>query len=201
MAPAAPISTGTGTIRQTELSAAIKAKTEADLARTDADKAAQQARGDAEIARYDANVAIDEIDRLKGGGGPPTSYVKGILIGIFATAILVVVIFTFSKMFKVSSKESTDAGKGNNDLKAHTDGVEGAIVPLSTASESSAETIPSIDQDDLLKQLAKTLGALDTAPSPAATLVDVSCDQSVIEGQEQTQANTSGEETPSKKAV
>jgi hypothetical protein len=187
---------------QTELSAAIKAKAEADLARTDAEKAAQQARGDAEIARNDANVAIDEIDRLTGGGSPLTSYVKGILIGIFATAILVVVIWTFSKMFKVSSKESTDAGKVDNDLKAHTDDVEGAIVPWSTASESSAETIPSIDQDDLLKQLAKTLGALDTvAPSPAATLVDVSCDQSVIEGQEQTQANTSGEETPSKKAV
>jgi hypothetical protein len=176
---------------QTELSAAIKAKAEADLARTDAEKAAQQARRDAEIARNDANVAIDEIDRLKGGGRPPTSYVKGILIGIFATAILVVVIWTFSKMFKVSSKESTDAGKADNDLKAHTDDVEGAIVSWSTASESSAETIPSIDQDDLLKQLAKTLGALDTvAPSPA-----------VIEGQEQTQANTSGEETPSKKAV
>jgi hypothetical protein len=52
---------------------------------------------------------------------------------------------------------------------------------------------PSIDQD-LVKQLARTLGVHDLAPGQGKASLDGNCDKGTIESQEATQANTGGEE-------
>ena len=108
------------------------------------------------------------------------------------------VIWAFSRIRSAPPRHSLDAEKTDVDKG---DGEE-AAVPLSSASESSAETEPSIDQDDFVEQLAKTLGVQDAvAPLPAEAPVEANCDQCAIERQEQSQTNTSADEgsIPSKK--
>jgi hypothetical protein len=151
---------------QAELSTATKERMEAEFARAEAEKLAQQARTDAEIARKefeaateDANAAKEEIETLTAGSGTPPSYVNAIIaIGICATAILLFVIWVLSRLVSAAPKESVDAREPDADLEVCYDYVDGELVPLSSASGSSAETETSIDQDDLVKQLAKTLG-------------------------------------------
>ena len=188
---------------QAELSTAARARTEAELARTEAEKAARQARTDAEIAyrefaaaRDYANAAKAEIDRLMAAGGAPPSSVNIIvLIGICATAILLLVIWVLSRLRSALPSHPVDAGRADAASEERNDNAEGALVPLSAASESSEEkTEPSIDQDDLVKQLAKSLGVQDPlTPLPAAVSSDGHGGQPAIEAEqpEQAQAATS----------
>jgi hypothetical protein len=200
---------------QSELSTALKAKTDAELAWTESEKAAQKAKTDVEIARKefeeardDANAAREEIERLKAGGDRPAPYGKGIivLIGLSVTAILFLLILVFSRMLTASPKETADmgadmetgieaeVGKADTDLEARGDDVQGAVVPLSTASDS-AETKPGIDQDELVDQLARTLGVqAPVVPLAAETPADADCDPPAALQREDTQASTSGAE-------
>jgi hypothetical protein len=189
---------------QAELSTALKAKTDAELARTEAEKAAQDARIDAQIARKefeearnDANAANEEIDRLKGRDDRPASYGRWIIIsfGISVAALLFFIISAVSRMLTASRTKSADVGAAETDLEAREDDVQAALIPLPMDSESSAETEPSIDQNFLVEQLAKTLGVqAPVVPLSAEIPVDANCDQGAIEQREHAQANTSGEE-------
>jgi hypothetical protein len=196
---------------QSELSTALKAKTDAELAWTESEKAAQKAKTDVEIARKefeeardDANAAREEIERLKAGGDRPAPYGKGIivLIGLSVTAILFLLILVFSRMLTASPKETADmeagieaeVGNADTDLEARKDDVQGAVVPLSTASDS-AETKPGIDQDELVDQLARTLGVqAPVVPLAAETPADADSDPPGALQREDTQASTSGAE-------
>jgi hypothetical protein len=189
---------------QAELSTALKAKTDAELARTEAEKAAQDARIDAQIARKefeearnDANAANEEIDRLKTRGDRPASYGRWIIIsfGISVAALLFFIISAFSRMLTASRTKSADVGTADTDLEARTDDPQAALIPLSTASEASAETEPGIDQNHLVEQLAKTLGVqAPVVPLSVEIPADANCDQPAIEQREHAQASTSGEE-------
>ena len=188
---------------QAELSTAARARTEAELARTEAEKAARQARTDAEVAyrefaaaRDYANAAKAEIDRLMAAGGaPPSSVNMIVLLGIGATAILLLVIWVLSRLRSALPSHPVDAGRADAASEERNDNAEGALVPLLAASESSEEkTEPSIDQDDLVKQLAKSLGVQDPlTPLPAAVSSDGHGGQPAIEAEqpEQAQAATS----------
>ena len=188
---------------QAELSTAARARTEAELARTEAEKAARQARTDAEVAyrefaaaRDYANAAKAEIDRLMAAGGTPPSSVNIIvLIGICATAILLLVIWVLSRLRSALPSHPVDVGRADAASEERNDDSEGALVPLSAAAESSEEkTEPSIDQDDLVKQLAKSLGVQDPlTPLPAEVSLDGEGGQPAIEAEqpEQAQAATS----------
>src|SRR6202022_684963 len=69
------------------------------------------------------------------------------------------------------------------------------LIPLSTASEASAETEPIIDQNHLVEQLAKTLGVqAPVVPLSAEIPADANCDQPDVEQREHAQASTSGEQ-------
>jgi hypothetical protein len=187
---------------QAELSSATRARTEAELARTEAEKAALQARTDAETARKQfaaardyANAAKAEIDKLTAAGGTPSSSIEPFVwIGIGATAILLFIIWVLSRLRSAVPIHSADAGRADAGLDVRHDVVEGAAIPLSAASGGSAEAEPSIDQDDLVKQLAKTLGVQDTlTPSPAEVSVDADGGPLAVEAdqQEQARADTS----------
>jgi hypothetical protein len=196
---------------QSELSTALKAKTDAELAWTESEKAAKKAKTDVEIARKefeeardDANAAREEIERLKAGDDRPAPYGKGIiiLIGLSATAILFLLILVFSRMLTASPRATADmeagieaeVGKADTDLEARKDDVQGAVVPLSTASDS-AKTKPGIDQDELVDQLARTLGVqAPVVPLAAETPADADCDPPAALQREDTQASTSGAE-------
>jgi hypothetical protein len=87
-----------------------------------------------------------------------------------------------------------EVGKADTDLEARGDDVQGAVVPLSTASDS-AETKPGIDQDELVDQLARTLGVqAPVVPLAAETPADADCDPPAALQREDTQASTSGAE-------
>jgi hypothetical protein len=172
---------------QAELSTAINERTEADVARTKAEKVPQQARIDAEIARKefvavteDANAAKEEIDKLMAGSGTSQSYVDVIVfIGICATAILLFVMWVLSRLLSTSPKHSVDAGRTDADLEVRYD--DGALVPLSTASGSSAETEPSIDQGDLVKRGVVSAGvALPNHRLPQSSLLVMTVSQSEV---------------------
>jgi hypothetical protein len=140
---------------QTELSAALQAKSEAEQARVQAETAVRQARSDAdvarkeyELARNDANAANDEIDRMM-AGGMPASFIKGaIFIGISAAAVLFFIILAIAKI----------------------------VVWMSAKAE------PEIDQDELVDELAKSLGVEEPPPAllPAVP-VETHVDQPSIE--------------------
>jgi cobalamin biosynthesis Mg chelatase CobN len=121
---------------QAELSTAARARTEAELARTEAEKAARQARTDAEVAyrefaaaRDYANAAKAEIDRLMAAGGTPPSSVNIIvLIGICATAILLLVIWVLSRLRSALPSHPVDAGRADAASEERNDDSEGALV-------------------------------------------------------------------------
>jgi hypothetical protein len=184
---------------QAQLSTAARARTEAELARTEAEKAARAARTDAEIAyrefaaaRDYANAAKAEIDRLMAAGGtPPPSINILALIGICATAILLLVIWVLSRLRSALPSHPVEAGRGDAASEERNDDAEGALVPLSAASESSEEkTEPSIDQEDLVKQLAKSLGVQDPlTPLPAEVSLDGEGGQPAVEAEQPEQAH------------
>jgi hypothetical protein len=153
---------------QTELSAALQAKSEAEQARVQAETAVRQARSEAdvarkeyELARNDANAANDEIDRMM-AGGMPASFIKGaIFIGISAAAVLFFIILAIAKI----------------------------VVWMSAKAE------PEIDQDELVDELAKSLGVEE----PPALLPSVSAEAhldspviSEVGAQEKTEMMTNG---------
>ena len=147
---------------EAELAAAIKARNDAE-----AELAATKARRDAEATvehlqaelstatnkRTEADAAKEDIDNLMAGSGASQSYVAVIaLIGICATAILSFVIWVLFRLLSTSSRHSVAAGRTDAGLDVCYDYVDGALVPLPTASGSSAETKPSIDQGHLVKR-------------------------------------------------
>jgi hypothetical protein len=154
---------------QTELSAALQAKTEAEQARVQAETAVRQARSEAEVARKeyelarnDANAANDEIDRMM-AGGMPASFIKGaIFIGISAAAVLFFIILAIAKI----------------------------VVWMSAKAE------PEIDQDELVDELAKSLGVEEPPPAllPAVS-AEAHLDSPVtseVDGQDKTEMITNG---------
>jgi hypothetical protein len=155
---------------QAELSDAIKAKADAVAALAAAEKAAAQARSEAQIARReletargDANAASEEIDRLK-ATGPRASYVKEIIVGgIFALAIMFLLIRLLSRL----QAASADLGDADVDLRAPQDAVDGAIDASPANAPTDAAT--AFDEDDVVKKLALTLGVEEPiAPAEAA---------------------------------
>jgi hypothetical protein len=176
---------------QMELLAAKKAKAEADLARTDAEKVAQQARTGAEIAwkeyeeaTNDANAVKEQIEKLKAVAGRPASYVKEIiLIGSFTVAILLLLIPILSRM-QAASSQVWDAENADSESAIHREDVEGAAVAVPTASLAETET--RVNEDEVIRQLAKTLGVDEPVGQLSPTvLADTDCDPSPIERQEQ----------------
>jgi hypothetical protein len=153
---------------QTELSAALQAKTEAEQARVQAETAVRQARSEAdvarkeyELARNDANAANDEIDRMM-AGGMPASFIKGaIFIGISAAAALFFIILAIAKI----------------------------VVWMSAKAE------PEIDQDELVDELAKSLGVEEPPPTPLPDVPAETGDTQVtseVDGQDETRVMTNG---------
>jgi hypothetical protein len=153
---------------QTELSAALQAKTEAEQARAQAETAVRQARSEAEVARKeyelarnDANAANDEIDRMM-AGGMPASFIKGaIFIGISAAAVLFFIILAIAKI----------------------------VVWMSAKAE------PEIDQDELVDELAKSLGVEEPPTLLPAVPAEAHVDSQVsseVDGQHKTQVMTNG---------
>jgi len=184
---------------QMKLMATEKAKAEADIARTDAEKVAQQARTDTEIAwkeyeeaTNDANAVKEQIEKLKAVAGRPASYVKEIiLIGSFTVAILLLLIPILSRVQAASSQE-WDAENADSESAIPREDVEGAAIAVPTASLTETE---SINEDEVIKQLAKTLGVDEPAGQLSPTvLADTDCDPSPVERQEQSDAKTDGEE-------
>jgi hypothetical protein len=185
---------------QMKLMATEKAKAEADIARTDAEKLAQQARTDAEIAwkeyeeaTNDANAAKEQIEKMKTAAGRPPSYVKEIiLIGSFTVAILLLLIPILSRVQAASSQE-WDAENADSESAMHREDVEGAAVAVPQASLTETET--SVNEDEVIKQLAKTLGVDEPVGQLSPTVVVYTdCDPSPVERQEQSDAKTDGEE-------
>jgi hypothetical protein len=188
-----------------ELAQATREKTEAEIARADAQRLAQQARRDAEIARKefeaatnDANAAKDEIERLKADGGKSPTYVKeAVLSGLFTALVLLLGRLVFFRMRGSSPKEPAVPERTDDEPELRKDDVEGALIPLSTASVGPAETEPSIDQDDLVKQLAKTLGVEDSAPPFTPNVpIDADGDQPPIGPPEQAAAKAPDAQGP-----
>ena len=132
---------------------------------------------------------------MAAGGAPPSSVNIIVLLGIGATAILLLVIWVLSRLRSALPSHPVDAGRAYAASEERNDNAEGALVALSAASESSEEkTEPSIDQDDLVKQLAKSLGVQDPlTPLPAEVSSDGDGGQPAIEAEqpEQAQAATS----------
>ena len=141
---------------QTELSAALEAKIEAELAAQKARTYAEIARKELELAIDDANAAKEEVYTLKASDGTSASYVVNsiVLISTSTTALLLLIVWT---VFRMLGAFPRPAGKADSGL-----GV--AKEPqLPTASTSATEAQPSIDQY-LVKQLARELGVHDLAP-------------------------------------
>jgi multidrug efflux pump subunit AcrA (membrane-fusion protein) len=165
--PAATIDTGKETEAvvarlQAELSAAVDAKAQAELARTRAEKAAQEAKSDAEVARKkletarnDAAAASNEVDRLRANGGPPVSYAKITLIWISITGALLCLVWAFSKIL-ASYRRRAKA------RKVHVGEVMDPP-PAGWQEPTQAPTEAKLDEDDLVKRMAHTLGVEDPA--------------------------------------
>jgi multidrug efflux pump subunit AcrA (membrane-fusion protein) len=143
---------------QAELSAAVDAKAQAELARTRAEKAAQEAKSDAEVARKkldvarnDTAAASNEIDRLRASGGQPVSYAKITLIWVSITGALLFFVWAFSKIL-ASYRRMAKA------RKVHV----GEVMDPPPAGWQ-APTEAKLDEDDLVKRMAHTLGVEDPA--------------------------------------
>ena len=150
-------------VNQEELAAAEKARSDAEAelaaaikARRDAEATVERLQAELSTAineKTEADAAKEEIANLSAGSGTSQSYVGVIVfVGICATAILLFVIWVLSRLLSTSPKHSVDAGRTDADLKVCYDYVDGALVPLLTASGSSAETKPSIGQGDPVKR-------------------------------------------------
>jgi hypothetical protein len=150
-------------VNQGELAAATKARNDAEAqlataiqARRDAEATAERLQAELSTAineRTEADAAKEEIDNLTAGSGTSASYVAAVVfMGICATAILLFVIWVLSRLLSTSRRHSVHAGRTDAGLDACYDYVDGALVPLLTASGSPAETEPSIDQGHLVKR-------------------------------------------------
>jgi hypothetical protein len=189
---------------QAELSTAMTAKSEAELARARAEAAAREARTEAEIAQKEFREARDfaiaaknEIDRLRANGETPASDVKGvILIGVAAAAVLFFIITVLSRMLGAAARRPVDAERAA-DVDVPMDEAPSAV-PASTSLEgsaSSATTTSHIDQEDMVKQLAKSLGVQDpTVPLPAEAPSVADGGEHSMQEQEQAHSGMSGEE-------
>jgi hypothetical protein len=161
---------------QAELSAAIKARTDATLALAAAEKTAAQARSEADIARREletarneANAASEEIDRLKGAAGPRASYVKEIIVGgIFSLAILFLLIRLVSRM-RAAPEDA--AGVADGDAHASQGLIDGELEASPATAPTEAAT--PFDEDDVVKKLAMTLGVEEPlAPAQAVSAAE-----------------------------
>ena len=178
-------------VNQGELAAATKARNDAEAELAAATKARRDAeatveRLQAKLAtaineRTKADAAKEEIDNLMAGSGTSQSHVDVIVfIGICATAILLFVIWMLSRLLSTSPKHSVGAGRTDADLKVCYDYVDGALVQ-STASGSSAEPAPSIDQGDLVRRRVVSAGvALPNHCPPQSSLLAMTISQSGV---------------------
>jgi hypothetical protein len=181
---------------QSELAAVLQDKQNAELARTRAEKKAQQAMTDAEIARRNleeatarnrAAAARDQIDL--GGGSSRRSVANSlVIIGIAGTVILLLLSWILSK---ISSAPTEEAAAGESDADRS--------IRAQDADETARQVMPSaaeakidIDQDDLINELAETLG-LD--PMPGEALADAGRDDRAASQQRHT-VLMSGDERP-----
>jgi hypothetical protein len=161
-----------------ELAAAIKA-------RRDAEAAVERLQAELSTAineRTEADATRKKIGNLTAVSGTSQSYVDVIVfIGICATAILLFVIWVLPRLRNTSPKHSVDAGRTDADLEVRYDYADGALVQFSAASGSSAETEPSIDQGDLVKQGVVSTGvALPNHRAPQSSLLVPTVSQSGV---------------------
>jgi hypothetical protein len=157
-------------------------KAEADLARRDAEKVAGTAKVDSEIARKeleearnDANAAKEQIVELMKGSGRPASYVKEIIVVNILLMIGVVVFLTwiFTKMRTISTA-AKEAENLDIDYELQNSDAERAAVAPPIAGSTEAET--PIDRDEVVRQLAETLGVQDSILLSPAGLADMDFD-------------------------
>src|SRR5262249_6349532 len=117
--------------------------------------------------------------------------------GLLSALGLLLVISLVAKVLGASLKASAAEDTSDDDLEVRKDDVDGALVPLSTASADSAETESSVDQDDVGKQLARTLGVEDGAPRlTAGAPIDADGDEPPIAAPEQTAARAPDADAP-----
>ncbi len=150
-------------VNQGELAAAEKARSDAEAelaaaikARRDAEATVERLQAELSTAineKTEADAAKEEIASLSAGSGTSQSYVGVIVfVGTCATAILLFVVWVLFRLRSTSPRHSVDAGRTDADLKVCYDYVDGALVPLLTASGSSAEAKPGIGQGDPVKR-------------------------------------------------
>jgi hypothetical protein len=145
-----------------ELSRALEAKVEAELSAQKAKTDAEIVRNELGLAMDDANGAKEEVDKFKAGDG--TSYMREvILMSTFMAALLLLAVLLLSRMLGASTRGVVDSGKADTEPKVRRDDFgddieEGAVALAFTATRSPTRTGPSIDQDDVVKKLARTLG-------------------------------------------
>src|SRR5262249_6641844 len=91
---------------QTELSTALEAKVEAELAAQKARTYADIARNELELAINDANAAKEEAVTLKASDGTSASYIVNriIFISISTTALLLLIVWTLFRMLGISPR-------------------------------------------------------------------------------------------------
>jgi hypothetical protein len=173
-------------VNQGELAATAKVRNDAGAesaaaikARRDEEAAVERLQAELSTAtneRTEAHATKREIGSLIAVSGTSPSYVDVIVfIGICATAILLFFIWVLPRLLNTSPKHSVDAGRADADLQVRYDYADGALVQSSTASGSSAETEPSIDQGDLVKRGVVSTGvALPNAPQSSLLVSTVS---------------------------
>jgi hypothetical protein len=150
-------------VNQGELAAATKARNDAEAELAAAIKARRDAEAAVERLQAELSTAINEkaeadaakvenanVPADRGTSWPDVDVI--VFVGICAAAILLFVIGALSRLLRASPKPSVDTGRTTSDLKACYDYIDGALVPLLTASGRCAETEPGIDQGDLFKR-------------------------------------------------
>jgi hypothetical protein len=167
---------------EAELAAATKARNDASAelataiqARRDAEAAVERLQTELSTATNnstEAHAAKEQIENLMADSGTSQSYVAVIVFaGIFATAILSFVIWMLSRLLSTSPRHSVDAGRTDANVEVCYDYVDGALVPLPTATRSSGEAEPSIDRADLVKrELVSASAALPNRRLPQSSL-------------------------------
>jgi hypothetical protein len=161
-------------VNQRELAAATKTRNDTEAgfaaaikARRDVEAAFERPQAELSTAineKTEAEAANKQVGNLMAVSGASQSYVNAtVFIWISAAAILLFVIWVMPRLRHASPKHSVDAGRTdadltNADLEIRHDCADGALVQLPTASESSAETEPGIDQGDLVNRGAIPAG-------------------------------------------
>ena len=139
---------------QNELSAALQAKTEAEQARTQAETAARQARSDAEVARKEYEVARNEANAAN---GEIDRMMSGGMPASFIKGAIFIGISAAAVLFFIIL----------------------AVAKILVWMSAKAE--PELDQNELVDELAKSLGVEGPPPLLPSAPVEAQVDQDLID--------------------